>query len=196
MIQTLLIVGGDKLGGQAASFSTGRTDMAVRYDRSSNAARVWQLMRRGVLPPTSIARMAICEFRRPAPPTFAAPEIRTNGQMIQAVTSLRPRRIVLFRAGLIVRREVINLGVPILNVHCARLPEFGGLNSIARALAAQEYRQEATVHRVTEQIDRGEVLMTKPYTLDPDGSYCSNEASAYGAGLDLLERLLDSPGIL
>lgn len=45
--------------------------------------------------------------------------------------------------------------------------------------------QSATLHRVTERIDDGNVLRTLPYRLGPDKSYTWNQALAYETGIRL-----------
>jgi folate-dependent phosphoribosylglycinamide formyltransferase PurN len=97
---------------------------------------------------------------------------------------------VLFRAGLIVGPAVLSTGVPVMNIHCARIPEYGGIGSIDRALRDGAYSQCATLHQVTTRIDEGEVHATEPYQLDPADGYCSNEDRAYDAGIRLLKRVL------
>ncbi len=60
-----------------------------------------------------------------------------------------------------------------INVHPARLPEFGGpgmygLKVHAAVLAAQERESAATVHLVTEGVDAGPVLLSEPVPVKPD----------------------------
>jgi phosphoribosylglycinamide formyltransferase 1 len=47
----------------------------------------------------------------------------------------------------------------IMNIHPSLLPKFPGLNTHARALAAQEREHGATVHFVTEQLDGGPLIV-------------------------------------
>ena len=70
------------------------------------------------------------------------------------------------------------------------IPDFGGIGSINKALESNAYDQSACLHVVTSRIDEGRVLDKENYTLDPSGSYCSNEAIAYKAAETLLIRSL------
>ncbi len=54
---------------------------------------------------------------------------------------------------------VRRFGGRIMNIHPSLLPKFPGLNTHARALAAQEREHGATVHFVTEQLDRGPLIV-------------------------------------
>jgi asparagine synthetase B (glutamine-hydrolysing) len=53
------------------------------------------------------------------------------------------------------------------------------------------YEQEATLHKVTEKIDEGEVIDTEKFTLNPNVSYCENETISYNAGIRLLKRTVE-----
>ena len=186
----LLVIGNDRI---ARSFVHGRTlprNTELVIDRSASIGRVFRLVRRGSLTPGVVLRMAWAEFMRPDPGPVEGLEVRSSGELTIMAKARRPSEILLFRAGIIVRQDLLNLGIPVYNLHSARLPEYGGLGTIARALADRAYDQQATLHRVIERIDAGEVLDTEPYRLDPKSSYGANEAIAYAAGMKLHERTL------
>jgi phosphoribosylglycinamide formyltransferase 1 len=54
-----------------------------------------------------------------------------------------------------------------LNIHPSLLPKYQGLNTHARALAAQDPVHGASVHFVTQQLDGGPVLMQAQMTVLP-----------------------------
>jgi methionyl-tRNA formyltransferase len=186
----LLVIGNDRI---SKSFAYGRElppNNELVIDRSANIARVFRLVHRGSLTPKTVLRMAWAEFRRPDSGPLKGLEVRSSAELTIVARERKPSEILLFRAGIIVRRDLLDLGIPIYNVHSARLPEYGGLGTISRALADGAYEQQATLHRVNEKIDAGEVLDTEPYRLDPELSYGANEAIAYAAGMKLLDRTL------
>jgi methionyl-tRNA formyltransferase len=184
---TLIVVGNDKLGLRLAAQLHER-GLRVMIDRSVDLRRVARLLLRGSLRVSWLVRMAWAEFMRPAAPVSPLPAITSNRALLDAVRSEGARHLVLFRAGLIVNRQVID-AVEVLNVHCARLPDYGGLGAIPKALHDRAYAQSATLHRVIETIDGGDVVATVPYELDPGLSYRDNEERAYRAGMSLiLER--------
>lgn len=140
---------------------------------------------------TWLVQMALAEWARPRPADRGWPAIRSNKDLLawaeQGVTE-----VYLYRAGLIVNRAVIDGFRDVLNVHCAQVPAYGGVGAIPRALRDRAFSQEATLHRVTENIDDGEVLETEPYELNPEDSYRVNEDRAYEAGANLILRRLTS----
>lgn len=186
----LFVIGNDRISKSFVHSRTLPPNTELVVDRSANIARVFRLLYRGSLTPKVVLRMAWAEFLRPDPGPVEGLEVRSSAELAIMAKERKPSEILLFRAGIIVKRDLLNLGIPIYNVHSARLPEYGGLGTISRALADGAYDQQATLHRVNEKIDAGEVLDTEPYRLDPDLSYGANEAIAYGAGMKLLDRTL------
>lgn len=190
----LLVVGHDKTGLALATRAAGIPDLAVYADVSGDYRRVLKLLRNKRLPVMGLARMIWAEWWRPHPPHAEIPELRTNREILSLIAN-GVQTVFLFRAGLIVNREVLASGAAIFNVHCASLRGYGGIGAIQRALNDQAYDQVATLHRVTARIDEGEVISTLPYRLDPRRSYRANEDAAYEAGQALILRhLADGTG--
>ena len=190
--KTILVLGNDKLSQKAAAILRGRTpEIELVIDQSTNWMRILRLLYRRRLSTTLLLKMFCCELRRPSYEELGVyPAIANNTDLVNMIDRINPSAVILFRAGLIINRSVIGTGIPILNIHCARVPEFGGLGSIHRALVAGAYMQCATLHRVTTTIDEGEVFDTEDYQLDPSASYCHNEELAYDAGIRLLQRTI------
>lgn len=189
--KTLLILGNDNISARVHASLHLDENLVVAIDRSTNAGRVLRLLGRGSLTVRLVVKMLWCELRRSAPRSVGTGDsVRSNSDLLRLFDLYAPRRVVLYRAGLIINRAVLATGVPILNIHCARVPEFGGIGSIAKALRERAYRQCATLHQVTDTIDSGVVFATEAYELDPACSYCANESRAYAAGHRLLLRTL------
>lgn len=190
--KTILVLGNDKLSQKAAELLQGYvSDIEVVIDRSTNWLRIFRLLRRKRLSASLLLKMFYCELRRPPGMKLDGyPGITGNTDLVNIIKTVGPAKVVLFRAGLIINQSAIDTGIPILNIHCARIPQFGGLGSIYRALVAGETSQCATLHRVTTTIDTGDVYDTENYDLDPQAPYCHNEAVAYEAGLVLLQRVI------
>jgi methionyl-tRNA formyltransferase len=186
----MLVVGNDKLGRRLLARLGDPVDQLVVFDQSTDLQRVWKLLRRRSLQLSWVIQMAWAEWQRPDTSVRSRPAIVSNEDLLRLIQAEQLTRIYLFRAGLIVNRKVLESGVEVLNIHCARLPAYGGLGSIARALVAGDYVQEATLHRVTKRIDEGEVLATEPYQLQKTLSYRENEDRAYAAGIELLYKEL------
>jgi hypothetical protein len=183
-MNTLLLVGDDKIGRSLlARLPPG---VATALDRSSNWRRAARVLLKGSLSPAALWMMWRAESRRRDTRAGASAAVRTSGELLALVRQAGVERLILFRAGLIVSRDLLSAAREVLNVHCARLPDYGGLGAIHRALKQGDYRQCATMHRVIERIDAGAVVATLPYVLDPARSYFDNEELAYEAGMKLL----------
>jgi len=137
--------------------------------------------------------MIYCELSREGlKPSSDIPSINTNSEFLRVIDELKPDRIILFRAGLIINKKIINSGIHIMNIHAAKIPDFGGIGSIHRAIQSGAYSQFASLHVITSRIDKGQVLDFEEYNLDPYLSYCNNEMKAYQAGKKLLLRTIES----
>lgn len=186
----LLVIGSDKTGRKLATRLTPSPLCATAWDYTPQGRRVLSLLRKGRMRPSWILKMAWAEWRRPAMPDRPWPLIRSNADLLELAGRHGAQTVFLFRAGLIVNAKVLEALPRVLNIHCARIPDFGGLGSIPRALKAHAFDQVATLHRVTRRIDEGEVLDTETYRLDPRKSFRENEDIAYEAGIRLLLRSL------
>ena len=190
-MQILLIVGNDSYGFRAGAIAAPYGNIITAVDTSSSFRRVFRLICKGSLSPLLLFKMAWAELLRPRICFTPQHRIRANDTVLKLVNNKKIDKVLLFRAGLIVNSKVLG-AVEVENIHCASLPGFGGIGSIARALAAQNYSQTATHHKVTTAIDSGEILNTEKYVLDPAASYATNENIAYEAGLALLEKILET----
>lgn len=192
-VNLLLVVGGDRIGDALIHSLGGRERIRVYRDRSVSLLRIGTLLRRGSLRISDLAGMALAEFRRPRRDVSALVdgEVRTNDDLCEAIARTGSQRVLLYRAALIVTRKTLEGSAEVLNIHCATLDGYGGLAAIRRALEEGAYRQRATLHRVTGEVDRGEVLAEEPYELRPDRSYYWNEQMAYAAGTRLAHRVVD-----
>lgn len=191
MIKNLVILGDDKIAGAVSKQISEAENCIVYIDRSRNIPRILKLIKRKVLSPVLMAKMVISEILRSGRrPEESLPSIRNNQDLLQAITKNQPERIILFRAGLIININIIESGVPILNIHAATIPDYGGIGSIERAIRDRAYSQYASMHKVTVSIDEGEVIDKIRYQLNPKLSYFQNEFSAYLAAQELLLKTL------
>jgi Formyl transferase len=192
-ISRILIVGDDKICRTYLRDNPPPPDVKILIDRGTDPKRVFRLIRSGAISIGLILRMLLADLgRADGPPICGGIEVRSSADILSIVNEIRPSNILLFRVGIIVRKELIAAGYPIWNIHAAKIPEFGGLGSIWRALKATAFSQYATLYVVTEGIDSGEVLAVEPYALDPKASYGDNENVAYAAGCRLLSRALSA----
>ena len=118
--------------------------------------------------------------------------ICSNNDLNSLISDTQYEKVILFRAGLIINKRNLSEGVPIINVHCASIPTYGGICSIFRAIEDKAYRQEATMHTVTTTIDdANDILATEPYYVDSKRNYKYNEDLAYQAGIKLIIKKIE-----
>ena len=195
-MKVLLIVGNDKISGNAIkSLCIKDSNVLIAIDNSSNIFRVFKLVWKKRISARLILKMFVCSLlRKGNPPKFDYRKISTNEDIQNLIRTNEINLVLLFRAGLLINRKTLELGTPILNIHSSRLPKYGGLGTIQRALDDKDCEQNATLHIVTESIDKGRILDTEAYTLNLKKSYCENENTAYDAGTRLLKRTIDELG--
>ena len=192
-MKTLLILGNDKIASSAFNLNILKNkNIIIAIDYSSNYKRVISIVFKKRISFFLLIKMFFSElFRKSIKTNLNLNRIDSNKDIIDLIQKFNPKRVVLFRAGLIISKKVISLNVPIMNIHCAKVPEYGGIGSIQRALKDKHFIQQATLHQVTTTIDKGEVFDTNPYELNPNKSYFFNENIAYKSGLVLLKRTLE-----
>ncbi len=195
---TLLVVGKDRFGRRLAASAADIPNVHLAQDGSLTLRRILRLLKRKSIGLGRLMLMAANQlFTRSRdsarwPANIAV--ITSNHDLLHLVQELRVDRVLLFRAGLIIDRQVLQSGTDVLNIHCARLPDYGGLDAIGRALRNGDLDQCATLYRVTEAIDSGEVLRERPYRLGDRGtSYGRNEDLAYETGIALAIEFLSEP---
>ncbi len=183
-MKTIYIIGDDKLG--RASMNALDAGSLVYRNQSVGSRRVLKLLRKKIIRLSDIIEMGVAELLRKSPTVPDFPIVKTNGDVRRILEDERPDRVVCFRAGLVLSREVLNLGPEFLNIHCADLPEFGGLGAIRRALSQGALAQNACLHEMVAEIDAGRVFHKEPFELSQSVSFAENEERAYQAGRKIL----------
>lgn len=188
-MKILVVIGDDKIGRKAINEISSIASVSIFLDRSTSFSRALKLIKKGSLPVPAVLRMTIANIIRTDVHRKANYDsIKSNADLLPLLD--KETILVLFRAGLIVNSNVIEKVDKVLNIHCANIPDFGGIASIYRAISAEEFEQNATLHQVTERIDDGEVYDTEPYKMKKINSYFENENIAYESGVVLLKRTL------
>ena len=134
--------------------------------------------------------MFVAELFRRKWPAKKLPYINSNDTLRQYIINNKIDKIFLFKAGLIINKQILNLGVKVYNVHVTSLADYPGLGTIARALHHKSLSQTACLYRVEQGIDTGDVIDFEPYLLNPSSNYMENENMAYNAGIRLMYRTL------
>lgn len=190
-MKNLLIVGNDKIGRKLLSNIEQDDELLTFLDSSNSVKRVIKLVSRGSLKLSLVIKMFWANLFRKNYSVKNYPQIFGNSDLRKLLKSEKDlNRIYLFRAGLIINRKTLDSFPNIFNVHCGRLPDYGGLGIIQRALENGDLNQCATLYQITETIDDGEIEDTQPFVLDKSRSYKNNEDIAYDAGISLMIRTL------
>lgn len=184
-MKCMVLAGNDKLGRKLISLIPDE-DVIKAYDNSISIKRIIRLIFKGRISPTLLIKIFYAEMRRPDTKIRQSNFIRSNQQLIKFIEENYIDILLLFRAGLIINKSVIDSRATVINTHCARIPEFAGLGAIDRAIRLKAFKQVATMHYVVSKIDGGEIIATKPYDLVESDSYQNNENIAYNAGISLL----------
>ncbi len=88
--------------------------------------------------------------------------------LMEVVDRYRPDLVVLAGFMRILGGELVNhYRGRLINIHPALLPDFPGLDTHARALAAGHRRHGATVHFVTDEVDAGPIIVQAAVEVQP-----------------------------
>jgi len=189
-MKSLIVVGNDKLGRRFIN-SIDQEKYHIVLDESSSINRILKLVKKKVLRPSLILKMFIANLlRQDFKIKHTYESINTNNELIQIIKGHEIEQVILYRGGLIINKNILDLGIEVLNIHCAKIPEYGGIGVIDRALKDKAYDQEATLHIITEKIDDGEIIAIEPYKLKKNTNYRENEDIAYAAGIKLFNKYI------
>ena len=181
------LIASDKIGKKLLSLMPIDFYENVIIDKSVDIKKIWRLILKRRIPINAFAQIFKAELFRENPHIDVSQKkfITNNKELLQILKSKNIKKLYLFRAGLVISKEILDQGIDIMNVHCADIPEYGGLGAIYRAIKNKRYIQHAVLYKITERIDDGEIISKKNYILNPDLSYLENENIAYNAGIEL-----------
>lgn len=139
---------------------------AIAHDDLPIALRA-VISNRPQAPGLAIARAAgvpTVELDHRSFPTRAA----FDAALMQAIDRLAPRLVVLAGFMRILGREFIaHYRGRLINIHPSLLPQFPGLDTHARAIAAGVAEHGATVHFVTDEVDGGPIIAQARVPVQP-----------------------------
>ncbi len=183
----LLICGDDKLSRELISKIPESWIFQLAIDRSNDLRRIFRLLSKKRIQWAAIFQIAWADlFRKDHQIHRSFDQVRTNSDIESLIKKYTINTVILFRASIIINKELINSHVEFINTHCARIPDYAGLGAINKALKNKDFDQEATLHHVAAKIDAGKVIATQPYQLNDRFSFGENENIAYDAGIDLI----------
>jgi len=164
-------------------------NISIVIDKSSTIKRVFKLLYKKRISFYLLCLMFITELIRKKEKKINHSNyyiIKKNIDLESIIKKESFDLIILFKAGLIINESILKKNIPIYNVHCAKIPEFSGLGSIYKAVKSNNLKQEVTMHKITKDIDSGEIILTNSYLLKKELSYRKNEDIAYHKGIELI----------
>lgn len=193
MKKCLFIIGNDKIGRRLVYYLELKNCLIpVYFDSSSNMMRIINLFWKQRIAIRHFFKMTLAElFRIDYKLRYQYPSIYSNNELLEVIYKNTPQKVYFFRAGLIIKKNIIETGIDLINIHCADTHKYGGLASIARAIENGDYSQHAVMHKLTEKIDDGKIIATELYKMEERNSYLKNEDIAYEAGIKLLLKEFD-----
>jgi methionyl-tRNA formyltransferase len=188
-MKCMILAGDDKLGRRLLN-TINDPDVLKVTDTSFSLNRIFTLIKNRRISPFLLLKMSQAELMRKDSPAVETPTIKSNNDLLEIINKNEIDAVFMFRVGLYINKDVITSRAKIINFHCARLPEYGGLGVIDRAIKDGALDQEATMYYISKKIDNGETIATRPYQLRSTVSYLENEDTAFSAGIHLMQDQL------
>ena len=187
---TFLILSDDRYNRNIINKNDFKNTLII-IDKSNSFMRIIRLLLKRKLDLILVLKMFCAElYRKKSTLEQKVSIIRTNQDLIKLYSTFKPENIFLFRTSLILRGKILESGVNLYNIHCASLPDFGGLGAINRAINERKFNQNATMHVVSEKVDEGLIIDIEQFELNEKLSYRENEEISFDAGLNMLKRHL------
>lgn len=119
-------------------------------------------------------------------------QISTLAQLPEDFEVIKSANLLLsIRPGLVFKKKFISQSPPILNLHNSRLPAYGGIGGIFRAMANDETEMGTTLHRVdNEKIDSGPIVSQKIVDTDFNKSVFDNTIHLYEQSSQMIAKCL------
>jgi methionyl-tRNA formyltransferase len=119
--------------------------------------------------------------------------IQSHKEMFEIIKSNPVPDITLVGSfGLIFTEEMINeLDDRIVNIHPGILPNYRGRHPLPQAIINQERFMGITAHRLTKQIDKGEIIDIRSTIIDYGTSYMENVDRLYSLLPDLIDYTIE-----
>ncbi len=138
---------------------------------------------------------AIVTARAPLRRWAAGKGIRVlkDAAALREASDLRPFDYLVSVTNLAVLRDDI-LALPTrgaINFHDGPLPEYAGLNTPVWALLDGVSQYGITWHRMTAEVDRGDILVQRRFDVDAEDTSLTLNTKNYGAAYEAFEELVD-----
>ncbi|MBI3298605.1 MAG: hypothetical protein HYZ75_10605 [Elusimicrobia bacterium] len=116
----------------------------------------------------------------------------SEGPGLETLRSYRPDLILVAAFHQILREPALSLpGLGVVNLHPSLLPEYKGADPLQAALLDGAAETGITYHRMTAEVDTGDILLQAPYRMEPRETIASLRLALARLGARHLPALLE-----
>lgn len=102
----------------------------------------------------------------------------------------QPDWIITYRCPYILPRELYSQArYGAVNIHPSLLPKYKGLNPWEALLLSGETRTGVTIHRITDEVDGGEILAQQSFDINPEASLEQLREQSDTLAAEMIQRL-------
>lgn len=102
----------------------------------------------------------------------------------------QPDRIITYRCPYILPRELYSQALyGAVNIHPSLLPKYKGLNPWEQLMQNGETRTGVTIHRITDEVDSGEILAQQSFDINPEASLEQLREQSDTLAAEMIQRL-------
>lgn len=102
----------------------------------------------------------------------------------------QPDWIITYRCPYILPRELYSQArYGAVNIHPSLLPKYKGLNPWEQLMQNGETRTGVTIHRITDEVDSGEILAQQAFDIDPTASLEQLREQSDTLAAEMIQRL-------
>tara|TARA_B100000902_G_scaffold38393_1_gene45702 strand:+ start:1823 stop:2482 length:660 start_codon:yes stop_codon:yes gene_type:complete len=185
----LVITGNDKISNYLINeINLLENNLKIIRDRTLNLKKILRLIFKSKsLTFKFLFNTVFSEFLRKNIKVPKIRDFRNKKELNDLLSEFKPDFILVFRASYIFPKDIIK-DYQIINFHCSDITNelYKGLGSIYKSYKLKEGKPKVSVHRITPEIDDGEILLQKEYFFDFNKGYTHNENLAFKSGIDTL----------
>lgn len=120
------------------------------------------------------------------------PTERQEPELLRLLKALRPDFVLSVQYSWILSQKILQaVNGRVLNLHNAKLPEYRGHNTISHEILNRERVHTSTLHWMAEEVDRGQIVLTRDIAIASDDTAFSLWRRSVDAAVALLGEFLD-----
>ena len=118
--------------------------------------------------------------------------VKTKEELEQYILNMSPDLLFVYRCPFIISKKAYSTArIGAYNIHPSLLPKYRGLNPWYEIFKNNEVENGVTLHRITDVVDKGEIIYQQAYKIFPKDTieYARNKADIIAS--ELLAKFLD-----